>query len=390
MSLQELDRRFPGKGDLFVNGAHSEALDEPPSQLHAPSSTIPRVHPNAVSPGTSALWSTSSKSSPLRSSDPIAVLECWVREHTVTRTGKVIDGWRVIIVAGNHLLFNEKATDLWSHGGHPYDRYVPHDLGEFWGIGLVELLGPIQGALNRILRSVQQNVELTGNPILSEDAGATTQGALLAPNRPGSRMTKRQGKEVKWLEPPRLHPNITELMAFLLDRMKVVSGLNDLTTGSAPSRTASDSIASATEAQFISIRSQLINLEHTLTSAYTKKAALISENYTEQRIISITGPDGTDTPKMLGPNHFMRPSDEGAVPLEYQIRVDAGSASHTSRKVREDKAITLFTLKAIDNMTLLESLDWPNPENVMRRLGLQEASVLAADQPGARQRARAS
>lgn len=395
MSVQELDRRFPGKGKLFANGDIGEAIDEPPNQLQAPSSSIPRPYTPRPSPGNIGSGSTWSRQRAHDAGrfhqDPVVVLECWFREHALTeRSTRVTDdGWRVIVVAGQHLLLNERAEDLWDHGAHPYERYVPHDLGEMWGIGLVELLGPIQSALNRVVRSVQQNIELTGNPIMLEDFGAQTQDQGLSSARPGSRVRKRQGKDIVWMEPPSLHPNIGELIQFLLDRMQAVSGLNDLPGGGLQGRPAAETAGMLAEAQFVAIRSQLINLEHSLSAAYRKKIALIAENYTEPRWITVTGPDGMETPKMLSARYFMRPTPDGGVPLEYNVKVDAGSQAHTSRKVRRDDIITMYTLGLIDDLTALEQLDVPNPEIIMQRKKLQAQSVLAADPPGRRQRARA-
>lgn len=389
MSLQELDRRFPGKGKLFRRGNSAmDAIDNPPSRIGTTPNAIPRILPNAMSPSTTAAWSRSGQGHTYAlTGEPVIVLEAWIREHEINN-GQVKDGWRVVMVAGNHVLLNERAEDLWEHNWHPYDRYVDHDLGDFWGIGLVELLGPAQAALNRIVQAVERNIRITGDPILKEERGSTTHGATLAP-KPGQRLPVRSGKSVEWMAPPSLHPNIGDLIQFLLDRMKVVSGLNDLPGGGLQGRPAAETAGMLAEAQFISIRSQLINLEHTLASAYRKKAALISEFYTEPRWLPITGPEGEPTVRMLSSRHFMRPTPDGSVPLEFSIRVDAGSASHTSRKVREDKLITLFTLGAIDIMTLLQGLDIPNPQMIVKQLGLQQSSILAANPPGQRQKARA-
>lgn len=390
MSIEEIDRRFPGKGHLFEDGYGVESFDEPPSQLDGTERSAPRVAAAAVSPGTgSGNWSPTGKYELRPTRRPVLVLETWVKEHKIVG-GSSRDGWRCIVTADTHVLLNERAEDLWRHGHHPYDRYVPHELGEFWGIGLVELLGPAQAALNRIIRAVQQNVELCGNPILVEDIGTLTQGAGFAANRPGMRLPKRPQNEIKWLEPPKISADVTALVGFLLERMKMISGLGDLTQGNVKGRPAADLASAAQEAQFVSIRSQLINLEHTLSSAYTKKASLIAENYTEPRWLSTTGPDGQETPLALQARHFMRPGPDGSVPLEFSIRVEAGSASHTSRQVREDKAITLATLGKLDTLTLLEMLDIPNPQNVMRRLGLESESILAMNAPGKRERARAA
>jgi len=396
MSLQELDRRFPGEAKHFLREGAAEPVDEPPSQLQAPPSAVPRLSPGAISPGTNPTWSRPGSTLPLFTPDSVVVLEAWVREHDVyehdrygEKTTRVEDGWRVIVVAGNRVLLNEKAKDLWSHGWHPYDRLVPHDLGEMWGIGLCELLGPAQSALNRILRSVQQNIELTGNPILREEMGSLSQRSLIAGNQPGTRLNIRQGKNVDWLTPPPLHPSVTDLINYLLARMDAVSGLDQITKGGLPrGRPSADVVDSVQEAGFVSIREQLRNMEATLRGAYTKKAALISENYTEPRFIGVTGPDGEPTVRMLSARHFMRPTEEGGVPLEYNLRIDAGSQGHTSRTVKRQDAMALFMANALDLMTLHEWLESPNPAQIVERLGFQQSSLLSQNPPGKRERAR--
>src|SRR5690606_9919291 len=65
--------------------------------------------------------------------DGVTVFECWIREHE-RYTVDVIDPedekghhkeihtadmWRVIVFAGNHVLLNCSAEEIWSHGQHP-------------------------------------------------------------------------------------------------------------------------------------------------------------------------------------------------------------------------------------------------------------------------------
>ena len=395
MSPLELDRRYPGKLDWFLDGnVEHEAFDEPPSQLgrHPSTHSRPQVHPlpqSTIPPWMGNNGSGNQSRDNRITGQPIPVIEMWVREHKRSTT-KVSDRWRCIVIGGGKVLMNKPAKEIFPHGRHPYTRVVPHDLGEFWGIGLVELLGPAQGAFNRILRSLQHNIELTGNPVLREDAGAGTQSMGLNAARPGSRITPRNpNSQVEWVQPPGVHPNITEILSFLLERMKSISGLNDVTSGQLQGRPAAETAGMLQEAQFISIRSQLINLEHSLSAAYRMKAALITSFYTQERVLDIVGPDGEATTKFLGPRHFMRPGPGGSTPLEYSVRVEAGSQAHTSRKVRHDQAITLFTLGAIDVMTLLEAMDFPNPSLVLKRLGLQQQSILSVDAPNQKEAARA-
>lgn len=393
MSLIQLDRRFPGAMEMFLDGAANPGIDEPPSQLNAAHQLQARTLPAAASGRTTPNWTNPSRGQgEIRPTDTVIVLECWLREHDVEisedGTMRVQDAWRCVIIAGEYVLFNERATDLWSHGSHPYSRYVPHDLGEFWGIGLVELLGPAQAGINRLLAAIQRNIELTGDPQLVEASGAGTQRAALADNRPGTRQTKRQGMEYYWMEPPSFSFEPRSLIEFILQRMEVISGVTPITKGQVSGgRPSGDVVDAMQEAAHVATRERLRNLEATLREAYTRKASLIAENYTEPRFVSITGPEGRDTAMMLAGRHFMRPTPDGNVPLEYQIRVDAGSSQQTSRRMFENDVVTRFTLGLYDPLTALERLNEPNPQQTAERLGIYQQ--LQGGGPTARQRARA-
>jgi hypothetical protein len=96
--------------------------------------------------------------------------------------------------------------------------------------------------------------------------------------------------------------------------------------------------------------------------------------------------------KFLSAYHFdfsEGDAESNAASLEYIVRVDAGSSSHTSRKVREDRATTLYTLGAISILDLLEALEWPNPHLAVRRKTQEAQSALAVNPVGKRERARA-
>lgn len=398
-SVQQIDRMFPGKGELFLRGGASDSIDDPPSQLSQSGSQQSRLLPGPISPATSPRYGreVGGGSTQALHADPVVVLEAWIREHDVTEVkggpedGRTIveDKWRVVMVAGPHVLLNERADELWGHGGHPYDRYVPQDLGEFWGIGIVELLGPIQASLNRMLQAVQRHIEITGNPILKEEYGATTQNVMLNGNKPGQRLSKKRGSEVDWMQPPSMSPQLPLFLEFVRARMEAVSGLSAMARGGMPQgRPSSDVMDSVQEMAFVTVRAELLNLEHALRGAYLKKAALIAENYTEPRFVSITGPQGEPSSMFLSARHFSAPVDEQAA-LEYQVRVDAGSSSYTSRKVRHDLATQALTLGAIDRLSWLEAVEFPNPQLVLQRKAAEESSILAANPPGRRERARA-
>lgn len=405
MSIQELDRRWPGTARLFPEGGIDHDHDTAPNQLdNGSQGEVPRANPGAISPATTPRYGRPGGARN-HATDPttpsVTVLEFWLREHesydavdrqTGDKTTRVIDEWRVVIVAGNRIIMDEPATNLWSHGQHPYDRVVLRDTGEFWGFSLVELLTSAQANYNRMLAALQHNTELTGNPIYKD---TVERRGVQITNRPGQRIPgNAQSKDAGWLQPPRIGPEMKSLVEFYLNRMEAIAGLSAVMKGNSPAgRNAQGVIDAIQEAGFVRIRSSLKFLEAAMRDAGAKKADLICENYTQKRLIAIAGPGGERTSLALKSRHFLIPTESGATPLKYQLLVDIGSGRHTSRQMREDRAVQLYTLQAIDRQALLEDVEYPNGAAVSKRMDDREAQMAAmgadASGPGARQRARA-
>lgn len=390
-TIQELDRRWPGSAAAF-HGGFEQDVDSAPSQL-GQREEMPMANPGAISPATVPRYSMygQSRMDTANIEDAgVTVFECWIREHYVNaQSASVIDGWRVIVVAGNRVLMNEQATDLWEHGEHPYERYVPYDLGEFWGLSLVELLSSPQESLNRILASLQYNVELLGNPVFIEGTRSGLQRQQVT-NKPGQRLTVNENAKAEWLDPPPLHEMIPQLMQYFLARMETISGLSAITRGgSAPGRNAQGVIDSMQEASFVRIRMALRNLERFMRRTGMKVSSLIVQNYNEPRMVAFLGSDSSQNVRALHANHFMLPGGPGgnaSIPLKFRLNVDVGSQTQTSREAREAKAITMFGMGAIDDLALLEATDFPNRKAIFERVQKLKAAG-AFQPPGARQRA---
>lgn len=405
MSIQELDRRWPGTAALFPMGGQDYDIDQLPTQLDDGGAlTRPRTNPGALvnagantyaPPGAGRNRAETEMEMP-----GVTVLECWIREHesyqSIDASGepitKVYDTWRVKVVAGNRLIMDEPATNLWNHGGHPYDRLVTRDVGEFWGYSLVEMLISPQKAYNRILAAMQQNAELVGNPVW-KDAGNWSKMQLT--NKPGTRVPvgAAGAKDSGFVQPPQMNQAHPFLLNHHLERMEVVAGLTQMMKGNAPAgRNAEGVIDAIQETGLVRIRSSLKFLEAALRSAGTKKADLIIENYTTPRIVSMAGPGAERISLALKGHHFMLPTSKGKTPLRYNLLVDVGSSRHTSRAMRDAQEIQFFTLGATDRKALLEGTNYPNADAVAKRMDEREAQMAAIGGqvgPGQRQRARA-
>lgn len=392
ISLQELDRRFPGTAEKFDVQGYTENIDTMPPTTGYPPSRVPMANPGAISPATSAQYGLPGQSRDHASQDDtgVTLLEAWLREHTVydqDGVTKVYECWRVICIAGPYVLLNERAIDISPVERHPYVRYTPEDMGEFYGQSMVELLAPSQLAINRLLAALQQNVELTGNPPIVEDARAGTQRTPW-PNKPGGRITKNTGSSVEWMKVPQLQTMMPDLIKFYIAEMEKISGLSAIARGLVPGgRVASDVLDSVQESGFVRIRLALRNLEFAMRVVGQLVASYISEFYTEARMVSLVGPNGEKTSLALKARHFYVPTengtDEPAIPLRFQVLIYAGSMLPTSRGARISEADTLFAMGGIDRQALLDAHDWPNRQGVLQRMAQMDA-VGNSQVPGAR------
>lgn len=383
MSLQEVDRRWPGSARVLRESPYLEQSDEAPDQL-VNRSQIPRANPGAITPGTMPQYGMVGGGFLSATREPgVTVMEAWLRTHdSVTDIEapygyRTEETWRVVVVAGSHILMDEPATNLWSHGRHPYSRLISADIGEMWGFSDVELLIPTQRSINRILGAMETNTLLTGNPTLVDEVRAGI-SRTQATNRPGQRFTVGTGSKVDWLKPPPMNQMMPELVRYMLQRMEAVSGLAAVTRGgSMPGRNAQGVMDAMQEAAFVRIRMELLQLEQTLTDAGRLKASLIIDNYTQPRNMAIIGPDGAAKMLQTAARHFLIPTASGEMPLEYTLLVDAGASQHTGRKAREDQVLGLANMGLLDGQAVLEALDFPGRAEIIKRMQATQQQMAA-------------
>lgn len=404
VSHDELERRFPDTYHLCLSGTGSDNIDERPDFNSPDSTNTPMGTANLGSlMGGQQRWGKSRHREDRNDGDQSIVLhEFWIQENVtesepdgdsddkVKLAEKLIHTeWRCICMAGGYILFNEKASDLWRYGIHPYDRFVLDDLGEFYGIALVDHIAHPQVYINRLLTALQQNAELVGNPIFLEptNSGLERVGII---NRPGQRLpisgAGAMQNKPDWLRPPEMPQFVMELVNFWITRIENTSGLSAIVRGQAPGgRNAANVVSSIQEATFVRVRSAKKNLEKTLEKASTKLVDLMAENYTDARIMVITGSTGEQSALILRQRHFYGPTSDGGSPLKYVINLAAGSDRPTSRRDRIAEEERLFTLGAIDDQALLEAYGYRDIQSVLKRKYEKQAGGVGSS-PTTRQR----
>ena len=405
MTLEEIERRYPdAHGDLTnasgmdvqfeekpkVGSANANVMMANPGQLPG-SGTFGNLGPSTIG----NFGQPHNRRDFVDADKTIFVYEYWLRENEVwydeEEEKHVMSRWRVVVMAHGQILLDEYADDLWTYGGHPYDCVLFDDVGDFYGISLVDHLSQPQIYINRLLSMLQQNAELIGNPIFMESSNAGTSRVPII-NRPGQRLTisgtAAMQNKPDWLRPPDMPPGILELVQYWGSRIENISGLSAITKGATPSqRNAEGVINSIQEAAFVRIRSTIANLEAALESALSKNADLIIDNYDQKRVMAIVGPDGEKTAAVLFAHHWHIPSKDGDIPMEYQVQIRAGSSTPTSRQARIAEADKLYGMGALDDQAVLEAHQYPHiDENLQRLYEKRQKGLLGGAGPASRQR----
>jgi hypothetical protein len=402
LSYQEIERRFPDKIDEVIARAEvNQSLSRRDDPLD-PGGRKPMANPGGVEGGKPiyGLPGQSRLSTDREIMDgSVTVLECWIKENVLHMeevspndpgaepVEVYVPEWRVIIIAGPVVLFNASASDLWNHGRHPYVRFQAHDLGDMWGISLVDHLAPCQLAVNRLLSALQHHAELVGNPVFMEAANSGIARTKIV-NKAGQRIIKNPGSEAGWMTPPGMEPGVQDLVQFWINEMERISGLSAIVRGATPTgRNAQGVIDSVQESAFVRVRLSLRNLERSLSKVGELASNLIVENFTLPRTVAIAGPDGEKTMLALRGRHFFSPTSQGAEPMRFSISIRAGAAHPISRSARAQEADTMYGMGALDDQALLEAHDYPNRKQILERLNALKGMGIDIG-PGKRKRQR--
>lgn len=417
MSMQELDRRFPGAANRLRPTTEDHDAPYDPDN---PRPSLPRSNPGAITgnshSGTGAgdvltgasasqkgyslpgqARDTSMGSHPLDDSE-VTVIEAWIRQHR--HTEPVVDdqftpvstseSWRCVVVVGNRVLLDADAVDLYGHPDHPYSRFVTHETrGSFWGQSMVGLLASLQLSLNRAYAAIQHNLDLHGNPVLKETARAALDRTTIT-NRPGQRLKLGDGGDVEWLAPPPISELHMAMIQQYIAEMERISGLNAMSRGGTPTgRNSADVMNAVQESGMVRVRMALRNLEYTCRNAFTKMGQLIVSNYTIPRVVAIVGESGERTSLAIRSRHFQMPTQFGAIPLRFQVIVNAGAGLPVSRSAMMEEYNFLFSVNAIDRQALLQAHRIPNWRQIEERMmAMDQAGLMAMQETGARQATR--
>lgn len=199
----------------------------------------------------------------------------------------------VATIAGDVVLRDsrkERNTPFYRHNRYPFSVVpcYPRE-GTLWGMGDVELLKPIQDAVNDLDNQIRMNARLMGNlqVIVGIASGINPRKWT---NKPGLKIPARDPDAINYLQPQPIPAYISERRYALLRESEMVSGRSDVVEGRKPSGVeAASAIAALQQAGMRRVRHKRVFLQEGLSEALEQALEIVKEEWTEDRAVRVTG-----------------------------------------------------------------------------------------------------
>lgn len=170
------------------------------------------------------------------------------------------------------------------------------------------------------------------------------------------------------MRPPPHHRDIEMILAVYREMFDKIAGIFDMTDPSiAKGRMAYKTVATIIESMHTMLRGKIRGYGKLLRERGRMWLSHAQNWYTEERVFFVEGPAGTkEAGKWVGKDAI----------IATQFQVVAGSTMPTSRMQQREEAKELHAQRAIDVRELLERLDWPNRQEVIKRMELGQLAPI--------------
>ena len=322
------------------------------------------------------------------------VYEAWVLDY---ETGK----WWICTIAGSTLL-REPEVSPYDHGRAPfvpwYDNLdVRADQAYSIGVGEIEEIEMLQDLADSLDMRIYKNIkQITGRQrVLNPASGINREDIDDSPSRVYL-CTGRPADAMMWDQPPALSSEVYLYREKIEERIQIVTGLFDVTQGKKPSGIQAARAVSALQgaaAKRIEKKTEaLVKSDEDLGDLCSR---IITQHYTDERIIRLAGQKDI---KIVGryPEELALTDNSGLpeeqisqiltmreqwkqqagislvledINFDYDVIASTDSALPEDKGDRVQLVADLFRLGAIDRRALLEGVDYPDREKILKRLG---------------------
>ena len=241
-------------------------------------------------------------------------------------------------------------------------------LDRFWSSGFVQQTAELQVAADKLMSSVVENATRLNNGFIIAEGNTGLDFESFA-SIPGQILQINQGSKVEIKYPPPMPTDMIQAPWRMLDLQKRLLGFQEARAGQASRGNVSAELTETEISQSQSttrLRSRM--LYHTVQRLAEMIFARMAYGYTTKRSIPVV--EG-ESYKPVDWIPLERPQD-------YSVYVDPASFTIMSRTLLKRLGTALYKLRAIDRRSLLESISWPDWEQVSGRLDAAEAAAAKA------------
>jgi hypothetical protein len=408
----ELKRKYPGKaGEIRATGGRDKQKENGSTGFNTDILLVSPID-KATGPFPEIGGSTGSDN------DVVWVAEIWIDDESVEEVAlddgtteqrkKYPDGKIIQCVPDLNLLLTVDENP-YRDGLKPYIRLIDTIVpGRFWGEGEIGPYIAVQDMINRTLATIYDYLNAMTNPVWILDSDSGIDPSMIT-NQIGLILLKNRGSEVRREPAPSMPPQVFEFYSMMNQAFDTESGVHDITQGRKPvGVTAAEAMNTMQEAAQTRIRLKERNMQSALNQMGHLIVSRILQFYRKPRIVKITGDNNfpeyyefyiEDTPdgKMkfnkldykfdeVGKKYV--PSQRGYQSVGeskgmFDIQIVSGTSLPAMKAQRGNLALRLADSKMIDQKALLDSLEWPNKEEIINRMqeDVRKAAEAQQQQP---------
>jgi hypothetical protein len=320
--------------------------------------------------------------------EDVLVVECWVKDYTRTQEGDmevdlypgnircvhVCNGGELVLSDVKNPSINwdvlpiELAAKTYLFHRFPFNVAVSiKDNVNQWGVTDLEHLNGIQEEINKTLsQQVLVKDKVSRIKVINPETSGVPNSAFT--NKPGIINPRNHmvADSIRYLEPPKLPPEMGELLNVYMDLFFKVSGSFEFEQARDSKGTlAYQSIATLLEHVATLLRGKLRNYQKLIRERGRMYISLAQNWYVEDRWISYSQ-DGQDIATAVRGMDLIIPA---------KLTVVSGSTMPVSKIQQREEALRLYEMGAIDIYELLKSLDWKNWREVATRMQMGPVGV---------------
>lgn len=285
---------------------------------------------------------------------------------------------RHAVIAGGVVLVDEP-NPHW-HKQYPYELLDwGLELDNPWGASEVQKLKRAQETLNKITSQMIRNTILTNNiKIVGESNALDAEQWDRLTNRPALIIRHRPGTRVEFESPPALPAYLFEMVQLLMRAMDLISGMGEVTRGTANASQSGVAIDSLAIASQTLIRFQARRLEAFISRLWSKAIPLVFQHYGLKRMIRLVGSGGRIETYLWDRSAlFAGLVHPDELFQDFALHVETGSSLAVARIQKATLAMNLHQAGILAGVDVLRACDWPDPDKTYERGQAEMAAKMA-------------